>query len=124
MRAGFMLAIFLALPAFAVDQSITIVLPTQFTNGDAIQPGDLRETRVEYGTCAGDSAVGFTFDQKEGYVVVPDPVTVATITNLSYARRYCFRAFSVAATGDESKPSNVLIRWYSGRRPKPSVISF
>lgn len=111
-------------PAFAVDQTIKIVLPTKDTDGNLLVAGSLKHTRVEWGSCSGTQAAGWTFNTKAGEILVPDPQTQGVVTNLAIGNVYCFRAFSVTDTNEQSDSSNILRRWYGGPKPQPIIINF
>lgn len=107
--------------AHAADATVSWTNPTQNTDNSAIPatgPGSLTGTRVEYGTCAGTA-----FGTKAGEVIVTAPATSATITGLSDAATYCFRAFSRNTFNAESAASNVVSKVMPTPTPKPPVLS-
>lgn len=116
-------ALFLLLPlaAHAASVEITWQHPTQNVDGSSIPatgPGSLVSTRVEWGTCSGSS-----FGTLQGSQTVTAPATSATISGLSAAATYCFRAFSRNTFGEESTTSNVVARQIPAPVPRPPVLS-
>ena len=113
--------LFLPPATHAADATVSWTNPTQNTDNSAIPStgaGSLTGTRVEYGSC-----VGAAFGTKAGEVTVTAPGTTATITGLSDAATYCFRAFARNTYGAESAASNVASKVMPTPTPKPPVLS-
>lgn len=112
---GILLGVLVAGVAFAGSATATWTNPTQYTDGAALAPADIQQTRLEYGTC-----VGTAFGVKAGEVIVTGSTTTATVQNLA-AGTWCFRAYS-KAKGVESAASAVASKVVPQAAPQPPVL--
>ena len=77
-------------------------------------PADIKQTRIEYGTC---SAPG-VFGTKAGDVIVNGVASAGSITNLTPGT-WCARAYTMNIYNVESDPSNVASKVVAA--PKPNA---
>ena len=89
MKTLAMVALLIALPAGAADVKVSWTNPTQYSDGTALALDNIKDTRVQYGTCT--TATTPTFGTLTGEKYVPGPEATMTFTGVA-AGTYCFRA--------------------------------
>jgi len=122
LKYALILALVLALPAFAADVTVSWQHPTRNVDGTAIPatgPGSIAATRVQIGTCASAGVFGTVLNE----IVVTGQGTSATFTGVAPASTICGRGYSRNTYAEESGVSNVITRILPAPVPQPPVLS-
>lgn len=119
MRRLLLVLALLSSAVLAASYPVTWKNPTQNTDGSALALQDIKQTRIEFGTCNG---TGWGTTLKE--IVVPGTGTSATSPDLTPGT-WCGRAFTQNIYGVESGPSNVYQKVVAAPTPNsPTNFSF
>lgn len=88
--------------------------PTTYTDSSVLNPADITQTRIEYGSCNGSA-----FGTKAGEVKATGSVTSTALTLAPGT--YCLRGYTTAK-GQESAASNVVKTTVAQPAPNPPVL--
>lgn len=100
---------------FAATITATWTNPTQNTDGTTLASSEIKQTRIEYGTCNGTA-----FGAKSGEVIVEGVGTTTSVQGLTPGT-WCARAYTTSIYGVESDASNVASKVVAA--PKPNAPS-
>ena len=112
MKALAMLALLVVFSANAADVKVSWTHPTQYSDGTALPLESIKDTRVQYGTCA---TTAFGTLTAEKYVAAP--AATWTFTAVA-AGTYCFRAQTTDLQGRISPWSVVVSKSIVEIKPK------
>ena len=99
--------------AEAADATLSWSLPTEYTDGSPIGPGELRETVAVWKLCASSDAPAST--------TFAYPAKTGTVSGLTPGE-WCFRVAAVSTLGAQSDWSNEAVKTVLPPTPKPPTI--
>jgi hypothetical protein len=102
--------------AKAADATVTWAHPTQRIDGSSLPLSSIKETRVEFGSCAGTA-----FGTLAGTMTVAAPATSITVPGLSYGT-WCFQAYTVDTLNQMSVASAVATKSFLAPPKAPASV--
>ena len=115
MKALAMLAFIAAFAANAADVKVSWTHPTQYSDGTVLALENIKDTRVQYGSCTTATTPTFGTLAVEKYVLAP--AALHTFTTVA-AGTYCFRAQTTDLQGRISPWSVVVSKPIVEIKPK------